>query len=524
MESHVSDAIVYLIGAGPGDPGLITVKGVECLAKADVIIYDYLANPRFLGYARPDAEVIYVGKKGFTEHVTQEQINAIIVEKALEGGGKVVARLKGGDPFIFGRGGEEALALVDAGVRFEVVPGISSGYAAPAYAGIPVTHRGITTEMAFVTGHEDPTKPESDIQWEHLAKGVGTVCFYMGIKNLPNIVENLTKYGRPATTPVALVRWGTTSRQEVLVGTLADIAQKAVEAKFKAPAITVVGEVVRLREKLKWFEDRPLFGKTVVVTRSREQASAVTDRLVDLGAEVLEFPTIRVEEPESWEPVDEAIRRLGEYGWLVFTSVNGVDMFFDRLEYGDLDARALAGAKVAAIGPATAAKCIERGVRPDYVPEEYRAEGVLEGFLERGVGEGTTVLIPRALEAREILPDTLRERGAVVDVVPVYRTVLGTGEGSVLERLADGEVDVVTFTSSSTVRNFVELTKGIDLAEALSGVLVASIGPITSDTVRELGLTVGVEAGEYTIPGLVQAVVDRLCAGGDADACGIEVD
>ncbi|MDO8916160.1 MAG: uroporphyrinogen-III C-methyltransferase [Coriobacteriia bacterium] len=517
MERDLSDAIVYLIGAGPGDPGLITVKGVECLEKADAVIYDYLANPRFLGYARPDAEVVYVGKKGFTEHVTQEQINAIIIEKALAGGGQIVARLKGGDPFIFGRGGEEALALVEAGVRFEVVPGISSGYAAPAYAGIPVTHRGITTEMAFVTGHEDPTKETSDIEWEHLAKGVGTVCFYMGIKNLPSIVENLVKYGRPATTPVALVRWGTTPRQQVLVGTLADIADKAVAAKFKAPAITVVGEVVKLREKLKWFEDRPLFGRTVVVTRSREQASALTDRLTDLGAEVLEFPTIRVIEPESWEQVDEAIRHIGDYGWIVFTSVNGVDAFFDRLENADLDARALSRALVAAIGPATAAKCIERGVRPDYVPEEYRAEGVLEGFLERGVGEGTRVLIPRALEAREVLPETLRERGAMVDVVPVYRTVLGAGEGSVLERLADHAVDVITFTSSSTVRNFVDLASGIDLADATRDLLVASIGPITSDTARELGLTVGVEAAEYTIPGLVQAVARHFCVDIDED-------
>ncbi len=524
MESHVSDAIVYLIGAGPGDPGLITVKGVECLEKAEVVIYDYLANTRFLSYAPDDAEIIYVGKKGFSEHVTQEQINAIIVEKALEGGGKVVARLKGGDPFIFGRGGEEALALVEAGIRFEVVPGISSGYAAPAYAGIPVTHRGYTTDMAFVTGHEDPTKETSDINWEKLSTAVGTICFFMGVKNLPVISEKLIANGRSPQTPVALVRWGTTPRQQVLTGTLEDIAEKAAAAKFKAPAITIVGEVVKLREKLKWFEDRPLFGKTVVVTRSREQASALTDRLADLGAEVLEFPTIRVVEPESWRPVDEAIGRLADYGWVVFTSVNGVEMFFDRVENADLDARALAGAKVAAIGPATAARCIERGIRPDYVPEEYRAEGVLEGFLERGVGEGTKVLVPRALEAREVLPDTLRERGAVVDVVPVYRTELGTGGGSVLERLADGSVDVVTFTSSSTVRNFVELAKGLDLAEAMKDVLVASIGPITSDTARELGLTVGVEADEYTIPGLVQAVVNELCTGGDAAACDIEVD
>ncbi len=505
--------IVYLIGAGPGDPGLMTVKGLECLAKAEVVVYDYLANPRFLSAADPDAEIIYVGKKGFSEHVTQEEINAILVEKALEDGGKVVARLKGGDPFIFGRGGEEALALAERDIPFEVVPGISSGYAAPAYAGIPVTHRGITTDMAFVTGHEDPTKETTDVNWEHLATAVGTICFFMGVKNLPIITERLMTYGRSADTPVALVRWGTTPRQETLVGTLGDIAEKAAAAKFKAPAITIVGEVVNLREQLAWFEDKPLFGKTVIVTRSRAQASDLSERFIDLGAEVLEFPTIRVVDPESWDPVDEAIRNLQVYDWLVFTSVNGVGQFFDRMEEMDTDARALAGCRVAAIGPATAARCMEHGIRPDYVPSEYRAEGVIEGFCERGVGEGSRVLIPRALEAREILPDTLRERGAIVDVVPVYRTVLGAGEQSVLARLAEGTVDVITFTSSSTVKNFMQLAEGTDIAPTLSQALIASIGPITSDTARDLGLTVGVEAEEYTIPGLVEAVVGHISDG-----------
>lgn len=513
--------VVYLIGAGPGDPGLITVKGLECVAAADVVVYDYLANARFLAAARPDAEIVYVGKKGFSKHVTQDEINALLVEKALEDGGKVVARLKGGDPFIFGRGGEEALALHDRGIRFEVVPGVSSGYAAPAYAGIPVTHRGITTDMAFVTGHEDPTKETSDIDWAKLSTAVGTICFFMGVKNLPEISARLIENGRPATTPVALVRWGTTPRQEVLTGTLADIAVKAAAVDFKAPAITIVGEVVRLREQLKWFEDKPLFGKTVVVTRSRTQASELTDKLVELGAEALEFPTIRIVDPESFAPMDEAIRNLEVYRWVVFTSVNGVEKFFGRLREAGLDARALSHAKVAAIGPATAARCAGAGIVPDYVPAEYRAEGVLEGFCERGVGEGTRVLIPRAAEAREVLPDTLRERGAAVDVVPAYRTVLGRGESSVLQRLSEGSVDVVTFTSSSTVRNFVELAKGMDLASAMGDVLVASIGPITSDTARDLGLTVGIEAAEYTIPGLVAAICDHYCdAEGVACDCG----
>jgi uroporphyrinogen III methyltransferase/synthase len=509
--------IVYLIGAGPGDPGLMTVRGMECLAQADVVVYDYLANPRFLAGAREDAELIYVGKKGFTQHVTQEEINALIVAKAQENGGQTVARLKGGDPFIFGRGGEEALALVDADIAFEIVPGVSSGYAAPAYAGIPVTHRGVTTDVAFVTGHEDPTKETSDVKWDKLATAVGTICFFMGIKNLPEISARLIEHGRSPETPVALVRWGTTPRQETLTGSLADIADKAAEAGFKAPAITVVGEVVALREQLTWFETKPLFGRTIVVTRSRAQASDLSVRLVDLGAEVLEFPVIRVTDPDSWDAVDDSVRNLEVYDWVVFTSVNGVERFFGRMEENDADARQLAGCRIAAIGPATAARCMEHGIRPDYVPAEYRAEGVLEGFCERGVVEGSRILIPRALEAREVLPDTLRERGAMVDVVPVYQTVLGQGEPSVVQRLAEGTIDSVTFTSSSTVKNFFQLAEeglpeGMSVAESMRDVLTASIGPITSDTARDKGLVVGVEAQEYTIPGLVQAIVDHYAA------------
>ncbi|MDY0087807.1 MAG: uroporphyrinogen-III C-methyltransferase [Coriobacteriia bacterium] len=506
----MGDPIVYLIGAGPGDPGLMTIKGLECMAKAEVVVYDYLANPRFLAAAAGDAEFIYVGKKGFSQHVTQDEINALLVKKALEGSGKVVARLKGGDPFIFGRGGEEALALHAHDIPFEVVPGVSSGYAAPAYAGIPVTHRGITTDMAFVTGHEDPTKETTDVNWEHLATAVGTICFFMGIKNLPIITERLMTFGRAADTPVALVRWGTTPRQETLVGTLGDIAQKAEAVGFKAPAITIVGEVVKLREQLAWFENKPLFGKTVIVTRSRAQASDLTERFIELGAEVLEFPTIKIIDPEDWTPVDEAIRNLEVYDWAVFTSVNGVDQFFVRLEEMDTDARALAGCRVAAIGPATAARCMAHGIRPDYVPDEYVAEGVIEGLCERGAGEGTRILIARALEAREVLPETLRERGALVDVVPVYRTVLGAGEMNALTRLAEGTIDIITFTSSSTVKNFMSLTENTDIAATMEHALVASIGPITSQTARDLGLEVGVEAEEYTIPGLVDAVVAHI--------------
>ncbi len=501
--------IVYLIGAGPGDPGLMTVKGMRCLAKADVVVYDYLANPSFLAEAREDAELVYVGKKGWDEHMTQAEINQLLVAKALEDGGKAVARLKGGDPFVFGRGGEEALALVEHGIAFEVVPGISSGYAAPAYAGIPVTHRGITADMAFVTGHEDPSKETSDIHWEHLAKGVGTICFFMGVKNLPEIAERLMEHGRKATTPVALVRWGTTPRQETLTGTLADIAEKAEAARFSAPAIIIVGDVVSLRERLSWVERKPLFGRTVVVTRSRTQASAQSELLAELGAEVLEFPTIATVAPDSWELADAAISELETYDWVIFTSVNGVDAFFQRLRACGKDTRALGYARVGAIGPATAERCAVYGVVPDLVPDEYRAEGVLDALAAEGLTSGARVLIPRALEAREVLPDTLRERGAHVDVVPVYRTVLGAGEPEVLRRIAEGTVDAVTFASSSTVRNFLTLLEGSEAEARIGEIAVASIGPITSATARELGLDVTVEAQPYTIPALAGALAEH---------------
>ncbi|MCL1891162.1 MAG: uroporphyrinogen-III C-methyltransferase [Coriobacteriia bacterium] len=505
--------LVYLIGAGPGDPGLMTIKGLECLKKADIVVYDYLANPCFLAYANLDAELIYVGKKGFSKHVTQDEINELLIETAQRDGGKIVARLKGGDPFIFGRGGEEALALSEHNISFEVVPGISSGYAAPTYAGIPVTHRGITTDMAFVTGHEDPTKQTSDINWKGLATAVGTICFFMGIKNLPTITARLVENGRDENTPVALIRWGTTPRQEVLVGTLADIAEKAAQANFQAPAITLVGEAVALREKLQWFENKPLFGKSIVVTRSRAQASDLVDKLAELGAETLEFPTIRIKEPSSWTEADAAIAAIESYDWIVFTSTNGVDGFFDRLKTKEKDVRCLAQARFAAVGSTTATSLAQRGIRADYVPAEYNAEGLLEGFLEQGLNAKSKVLVSRAKEAREVLPSVLREHGVQVDVAAVYETVMGHGSASVVERFVEGDIDVVTFTSSSTVKNFMELLraglpKGTSASEVLKGVKIVSIGPITSQTAQELGLVVDCEAKQATIDGLVLAVAE----------------
>ncbi len=506
---------VYLVGAGPGDPGLFTLKGVRCVREADTIVYDYLASKELLAHARPDVELIYVGKKGGNHTMQQEDINRLLAE--LGSAGKVVTRLKGGDSFIFGRGGEEALALREAGVDFEVVPGISSAYAVPAYAGIPVTHRGLTTDVAFITGHEDPAKAESTIKWDRISTGVGTLVFLMGVRNLPYIVENLVANGRSPETPVALIRWGTTERQETLTGTLSNIVELVKERRFKAPAITIVGEVVSLREQLHWFEDRPLFGRKVVVTRSRAQASDLVEALRQAGAVPVEFPTIRVAPPaDGYAALDAAVEKVvavaePAYEWIVFTSVNGVDHFFARLErIGDV--RALKGVRLGAIGPATAAALEARGLKPDFVPPEYRAESVVEGLLDLGV-KGSRVLIPRAREAREVLPEKLAGAGARVEVVTAYETMLDdAGASDMKHMLSAGEIDIITFTSSSTVKNFVALLDGFDFSLLPASVTIACIGPVTADTARELGLKVDIVADEYTIPGLVKALT------GDAGA------
>ncbi len=493
---------VYLIGAGPGDPGLITERGLKVISEADVIVYDYLANPRLLSYARPEAEKIYVGKKGGCHTLSQEEINQLLVKKAQEG--KVVARLKGGDPFLFGRGGEEAEVLVERGIPFEVVPGVTSAIAAPAYAGIPVTHREHTSTFTMVTGHEDPTKKASAIDWEALSR-IGTVAFLMGMKNLPHICENLLQAGKAPETPVAVIQWGTTPRQRVVTGSLRDIVEKVRKTGLGPPAIILVGEVVKLREKLKWFESRPLFGKRILVTRTREQASQLVASLEELGAECIEIPTIKIIPPESFEPLDRAIEKIEDYDWLIFTSVNGVKYFFERLFEKGKDARALSRARIAAIGQATAALIKNYGLLVDLLPREFRAEGLLEAFSQEDL-RGVRILIPRALEAREILPEKLKEMGARVEVVPTYRTVLPEEEGARVRKALEEGVDVVTFTSSSTARNLLRLL-GEDAFRLLSGVLLASIGPITSETLRQAGLSPAIEAQEYTIPGLVRAIV-----------------
>jgi len=495
---------VYLIGAGPGDPGLITVKGRACIENADVIIYDYLAAPALLNYAREDAEIIYVGKKGGDHTLPQHGINALLVEKAIQG--NTVARLKGGDPFVFGRGGEEAEVLIDAGIPFEIVPGVTSAIAAPAYAGIPLTHREYTATVAFVTGHEDPSKSESNIDWPALTK-IGTLVFFMGVKNLPHIVTQLTANGMPGETPVALVRWGTTPKQVSLAGTLNNIAEKATAAGMKAPAIIIVGHVVTLRDKMHWFEDRPLLGKQIVVTRARQQASDLVSRLVEMGADCLECPTIEVVPPADWSHLDKAIENLADYDWIVFTSVNGVKFFFERLFALGKDVRALHHINTAAIGPVTAEKLLDFGLRSDIVPESYRAESVVDAFQNESV-RGRKILLPRAAEARPVLPVELRKMGAVVDEIATYRTEQARDKADVLvSELQSGNVDMVTFTSSSTVKNFKSLLPAdADLKSLMKNVTVASIGPITSDTARELGFDVQITAESFTIDGLCEAI------------------
>jgi uroporphyrinogen III methyltransferase/synthase len=481
------------------------VKGKECLTAADVIMYDHLASAKLLKYARQDAETIYVGKQQGSHALSQDEINNLMVSKAKEG--HTVIRLKGGHPFIFGRGGEEAEALAQARIPFEIVPGISSAIAAPAYAGIPLTHRRYTASVAFVTGHEDPNKQHSTVDWSRLATGAGTLVILMGVKNLSRIAEKLIAAGRDPKTPVALVRWGTTPQQTTLVGTLDTIVAQVQAVGLKPPVAIVVGEVVKLRETLNWFEKRPLFRKTVVVTRTREQASELVARLSALGAECLECPTIRVAPPEDWAPLDAAIDRLDTYDWLILTSVNGVSSFFHRLYWRDKDVRALTNVRTATIGPATAKRLRDFGLNSDIIPETYHAESIVEAFKQEPMN-GKRVLLPRAKEARPVLPIELRNMGAVVDEIGVYQTEQARENVDVLiKRLEESSIDLLTFTSSSTVRNFKALLPPDRFESLIEGVTVASIGPITADTARKLGFKVDIIAQHYTIDGLCEAII-----------------
>jgi uroporphyrinogen III methyltransferase/synthase len=487
--------VVYLVGAGPGDPGLMTRRALELIAEADSILYDRLIPDGALGGARDDADLHYVGKQPGGHSMSQEEINALMVELARSG--RSVVRLKGGDPFVFGRGGEEAQALADAGIAFEVVPGVTAGVAAPAYAGIPVTHRDEASAVAFVTGHEDPEKGESAIDWAALAAFPGTLVFYMGVRNIGAIAERLVAAGRSPGEAVAVIERGTLPGQRTVTGTLDDIAARVDEAGLRPPAVTVIGPVARLRDALAWAERRPLFGRSVVVTRARAQASGLARRLEALGASVIETPAIRIE-PRQSEELDQVARRIGDYALVCLTSPNGAALLLGRLR----DARDLAGVTVAAIGPGTAAELERRGVRADVVPERSVAEALVEALRDVPV-EGGRVLVARASEARDVLPDALRDRGAEVDVLALYDTVA--------EPLADSQVeaamaaDYLTFTSSSTVRF---LMSALDGRKPERFPRVVSIGPVTSATAREHGLTVAVEAERHDIDGLVQALLE----------------
>ncbi len=507
MTENKNTGIVFLVGAGPGDPGLLTIKARECIEKADVLVYDYLANEIFLNYAKKDTELIYVGKKAGSHTKTQEEINSIICEKALAG--KTVTRLKGGDPFIFGRGGEEAQELLKAGVKFEIVPGITSAISVPAYAGIPLTHRDHTASVAFVTGHENPEKEESNIAWDKIATATGTIVFLMGIGNLKNICKKLIDNGRSPKTPVAIIRKGTHPDQKTVKGTLETIYDEAQKEQIKPPGIIIVGEVVGLREELNWFEKKPLFGKKIVVTRAREQASGFLAKLRELGADCIEFPTIEITAPDSYAPLDKAIENLKTYNWLLFTSVNGVKYFFKRLNEKGKDVRALGDIKVGAIGPKTAEAVSCMGIIPDMVPPEYRAEAVVEEFKKYNTAE-LKILLPRASKAREILPENLIKMGAVIDVVDAYKTIMPEDRAeSVSKMLEAGEISMVTFTSSSTVTNFIGMfgSSAEQVKTWLKNVDIASIGPITSGTAEKLGLKITVEPKDYTIEALTDSII-----------------
>ncbi|MGN0709255.1 MAG: uroporphyrinogen-III C-methyltransferase [Anaerovoracaceae bacterium] len=493
---------VYLIGAGPGDPGLFTLKGRKCLEEADVVVYDRLSDPRILGWAKKDAERVYVGKASSHHTMKQEDISQLLVDRAKEG--KTVARLKGGDPFVFGRGGEEAILLEENGIPFELVPGITSAVAVPEYAGIPVTHRKVAASFSVITGHEDPTRAESGINWEAIANGADTLVFLMGIENLEKITAQLMKYGRPADTPAAVIRWGTHPEQRTLVTTVGKACEDVKNAGLRPPAIFIVGEVVKLRETMNWFETKPLFGKTIVVTRARAQASALTERLEEEGAAVIEVPAIKICGPDDPGLVDDAIDRLKDFDWIIFTSANGVERFFEMLYGRGLDARALAGLGVGAIGPATSEELMEHGISADVVPDSYKAEDLSEALLSR-MKKGSRVMIARAAEARAVLPDTLREAGMDVEIVPVYRTEADCGNMDELrDALREGRADCVTFTSSSTVRNFMKALDGD--ASLLSGTAAAAIGPVTAAECGKFGIKPEVTAEKYTIDGLVEAI------------------
>ncbi len=501
-------SIVYLIGAGPGDPGLITVRGLECLSTADVVLYDHLVHSRLLRHARKGAEKIDVGIAA-PQAFEQEAICYLLAEKAREG--KVVARLKWGDPFVFDRGGAEALFLHEQGVRFEVVPGVPAGIAVPSYAGVPITYPGGGDTLTFVRGHEDEGKSRASIDWTSLARLDGTIVCYAGPEQVPAFLDALVAHGRPPGDSAAVVYDGTLPTQQTRVGSLEEIAAQARESNERRPAILVVGRVANLREHLRWFDARPLFGRRILVTRPREQAGELVHRLEQMGAEAIEAPMIRIEPPQDFGPLDEAVARIGDFDWIVFASVNAVDAFIERLLAGPRDLRALRNARLCGVGPATAERLAKHGLKVDLTPAEYRSEGVVRAMVENGDLRGVKVLLPRAESGRELVADELRKGGADVTEAVAYRTVVvepeREGEPDIYRMLLEGRIDVVTFTSPSAVRNFVRVVGPEPAADLLRTMVVAVIGPVTAEAATQSGIATTIMPRQYTVPALVEAIV-----------------
>jgi len=501
--------IVYLIGAGPGDPGLITVRGLECLASADVVLYDHLVTPRLLRHARPDAEKIDVGGPA-PQAQEQEAICYLLAEKAREG--KTVARLKWGDPFVFDRGGSEALFLHEQGVRFEVVPGVPAGIAVPGYAGVPITYPGGGDTLTFIRGHEDEGRTRTSIDWTSLARLDGTIVCYAGPQQLPNILNSLLAHGHPPDDSAAVVYDGTLPTQETLTGSLEEVAKAIEHSDERRPAVLVVGRVAALREHLRWFDARPLFGKRVLVTRPREQAADLSDRLEAMGAEAIEAPMIRIVPPEDYGPLDEACARAGAFNWIIFASANAVDAFLERLLAGPQDLRALNGVKLCGVGPATAERLARHGLKVDLTPAEYRAEGVLRALSEAGDVRGLKVLLPHADIGRDLVAEELRKQGADVTAVIGYRTVAAEaereGDPDIYRMLLEHRIDVVTFASASAVRGFIHALGAEPAADLLSATVVACIGPVTAEAASQFNIKTTIMPAVYTIPALVDAIVE----------------
>ncbi len=509
-EKQILHGLVYLVGAGPGEPGLLTIRGKECLARADVVIHDYLASEEILSYAKNAKEIFYAGKQVDCHAMEQDEINSLIITKAQEG--KTVVRLKGGDPYIFGRGGEEAMELQKAGIAFEVVPGITSGIAAATYSGIPATHRATNSVLTLVTGHEDPKRDQSHINWPALATGGGTLIFYMGVRNLSHIVQQLIQCGRSQETPVAVVQWATLPIQKVVEGTLDTIEEKVRDADLTPPCIIIVGEVVKFREHLNWFERRPLFGKTILLTRSREQSSELAEKFSSLGARVLLFPTIRFAPPEDHEKLGCCLNALGEYDWVIFTSANAVEFFFTQLHSQGKDSRSLGGCRICCIGPGTSARLGRYGLFADLVPERFASAAVFDALAKRNEICNKRFLLPRSNIAGKELIENLQSAGAQVTDVEAYRTLPGDLPAAAREALEVGEVDIVTFASSSAVHNFASIVRR-EIGRLPEHIFYASIGPETSKAAGEEGMKIHAEAKEQTLDGLVDAVFQAV--GGD---------